>query len=1094
MSAYHVADLPSISSMLHPPRVDFRAGWGDIQYAEQVNIKFEDDMNIDVYGPIPNTVESVDAISNSASLSIKSESSTASTAKPLRNFPIHGLPHLALSSSDAYLISIPAPGKSVVSTSYCDIYQGIYAPARLKLAMKCPRIFDEGTTQAEVVERRYKREAKIWLSLNHVNVLPFYGVIERFSITYLVSPWVALGDLSKFVADRLKYFEHQPLIQDSVSDQKRAAFLAFDEAAIVHGIASGLAYLHACGVIHGDIKAANILLADSLTPLLGDFGLTKDDEFNVTSPGSKGSGTSRWKSPGLNNDLPRTPKTDIFALGMTIVEILTGREPFPDMRSNLKVYLAVVQGRRPSFEPLSRKGKDLRPLWELAASCWQEKPEDRPTAAQVVGRTLPLLPTTFPRPIPEIQSCISSDGALINSPASGSQYQPTSYGYDGPATFVSNDTYGVAVEEGEAGVGFSGASELLRIGTMHRKEGRYQLALPVLQAACQQYRRLDSPRGIAQCLRCSGEVLHELGHNEEAASSLSEAFQLYQELGELFSMAECVQITGDVLWALGCIEDAMSKYTQGCELFKQLDGRSNVLYERQPISLLSNGTHSRTKGELEEFTTTAAEFNSVGKKKGQSPSSLDLLAGQHVANELRSDENTSTNDCGHSMEVGKLFSVGEPGDDQEHYENTCACLSNALYKELGDQSMMARCLLYAGEAEEGQGHYENAFTLRREAYTIYKELGDRNMMALCLKSIGVAKANLNHYDDACTALTEAATIYMELGDRNMMALCLKCIGDTMETYGRYNDAIKPLSEAYAIYVELGDRDMIARCLKSIGVTKANQGHYDNAFTLLSEAWVIVKEFDDPRARCAAVEAVGVLLDVWRRLDDPTLEVTETYEPLDEARKMVYSLHCAGKVRCEWGLYEEAMELYGGVHQLLKGLGSRWDSAKCLRSLAVGLQKQGDQLRHIECLIRLAGALGPIDVPEPGGSEPIEEGYMVVLSAGQLLEGLGDHVRAPEWLKIEMARLYVDVAIAFSVRLKHEEARSTLLEAGRFLQQSTEMLQVMDNLSRLEDVLQKAGCSREALAVSQERASVQLESRGEMPMIDLFHTEPRRVYL
>ncbi|KAG8981770.1 hypothetical protein FRB94_002970 [Tulasnella sp. JGI-2019a] len=228
--------------------------------------------------------------------------------------------------------------------------------------MKRPRIQEEGTTQAKVVKRRYTREAKIWSSLDHVNVLSFYGVVEISSVAYLVAPWVAHGDLSKFLTRRLEYLAGSSSNQGSFSDRKCSAFSTFDEATVIHGIASGLAYLHTSGVIHGDIKAANVLLDDALNPLLADFGLTKNEEFDATSPGLAGGGTARWKSPGLTEEQPRTTKTDIYALGMTIVEILTGREPFPHLRSSFKVCRAITQGHRPPVEPLSRNGKDFRPL------------------------------------------------------------------------------------------------------------------------------------------------------------------------------------------------------------------------------------------------------------------------------------------------------------------------------------------------------------------------------------------------------------------------------------------------------------------------------------------------------------------------------------------------------------------------------------------------------------------------------------------------------------------------------------------------------------------------------------------------------------
>ncbi|KAG8998483.1 hypothetical protein FRB93_013715 [Tulasnella sp. JGI-2019a] len=152
------------------------------------------------------------------------------TTGPFDNTPANSLARLALSSHDSHLIQIT--GQVALSHS-SDMYHGLYTPTRLRLAMKCPRIFERGTRQAERTMRDYMREAKRWSSLNHVNILPFYGVVEISSITYLVAPWAAHGDLSWFLKDRLEYLLHSSPTRCFVSDRKRKAFSAFDEAATV---------------------------------------------------------------------------------------------------------------------------------------------------------------------------------------------------------------------------------------------------------------------------------------------------------------------------------------------------------------------------------------------------------------------------------------------------------------------------------------------------------------------------------------------------------------------------------------------------------------------------------------------------------------------------------------------------------------------------------------------------------------------------------------------------------------------------------------------------------------------------------------------
>lgn len=66
-----------------------------------------------------------------------------------------------------------------------------------------------------------------------------------------------------------------------------------------------------------------MLLDDSVNPMLSDFGMSKvmEGEYGRTSPALKGMGSTRWKSPELMDDCPKTMKSDVYALGMTIVEV-----------------------------------------------------------------------------------------------------------------------------------------------------------------------------------------------------------------------------------------------------------------------------------------------------------------------------------------------------------------------------------------------------------------------------------------------------------------------------------------------------------------------------------------------------------------------------------------------------------------------------------------------------------------------------------------------------------------------------------------------------------------------------------------------------
>ncbi len=84
--------------------------------------------------------------------------------------------------------------------------------------------------------------------------------------------------------------------------------------------AAAVSYLHDVHLVHGDIKAGNILISDDGHAMLTDFGLAKMASAN-TSTAMKGLGTARWQSPELWEGAPKTPESDIYAFAMLIVEV-----------------------------------------------------------------------------------------------------------------------------------------------------------------------------------------------------------------------------------------------------------------------------------------------------------------------------------------------------------------------------------------------------------------------------------------------------------------------------------------------------------------------------------------------------------------------------------------------------------------------------------------------------------------------------------------------------------------------------------------------------------------------------------------------------
>lgn len=148
------------------------------------------------------------------------------------------------------------------------------------------------------------------------------------------------GDLANFVKKRLCFLECPAGDAQQNDNPLRDAFYGFSECRTVspsylftlrplHNtgckilrMAAGLAYLHEMGVVHGDIKPNNVLLDHNLQPLFCDFGISKLQECDVSSSGTRYAGSTRHMCPErLLQGTPRTFFGDIYAFGITIFEV-----------------------------------------------------------------------------------------------------------------------------------------------------------------------------------------------------------------------------------------------------------------------------------------------------------------------------------------------------------------------------------------------------------------------------------------------------------------------------------------------------------------------------------------------------------------------------------------------------------------------------------------------------------------------------------------------------------------------------------------------------------------------------------------------------
>uniref|UniRef100_A0A7S1X1C8 Protein kinase domain-containing protein n=1 Tax=Tetraselmis chuii TaxID=63592 RepID=A0A7S1X1C8_9CHLO len=179
---------------------------------------------------------------------------------------------------------------------------------------------------------------------------------------------------------------------------------------LAHDIACGLEHIHSHNIIHGDLKALNVLLTSStrrpLVPEPGlpnviakvtDFGLSAKLAIEQTHVSNVHSGTATHMAPEIILAGQLSKGSDIYAFGMILYELFSGRRPFEGLNMQQVVHQVTTLGRRPVFPPPVPRG-----VVELACVCWGPAAQ-RPTADAIVA-TLDKLVMNYRRDVLRWQS------------------------------------------------------------------------------------------------------------------------------------------------------------------------------------------------------------------------------------------------------------------------------------------------------------------------------------------------------------------------------------------------------------------------------------------------------------------------------------------------------------------------------------------------------------------------------------------------------------------------------------------------------------------------------------------------------------------
>ena len=275
----------------------------------------------------------------------------------------------------------------------------VYLAEDTKLGRKVAlKVLTPETASDPLRLKRLQREARAVASLNHPNIVTVHAVEE---------------------AEGLHFFTMELVEGESLGSLMGKARITTERVvSIGEAIAAALSAAHQNHITHQDLKPANIMISeDGLVKVL-DFGLAKHrppasadgpKTQTVTEEG-KVYGTLQYMAPEQLAGQRGDPRSDIFALGLILYEMATGKQPFSG-RSWPDVVSAIIRDQPPSVSDLNKEVPVE--LAELIAKCLEKNPEDRFQTAEQLFAELQMLRKSF--------ELSQSEGKPLTRPASRRQ-------------------------------------------------------------------------------------------------------------------------------------------------------------------------------------------------------------------------------------------------------------------------------------------------------------------------------------------------------------------------------------------------------------------------------------------------------------------------------------------------------------------------------------------------------------------------------------------------------------------------------------------------------------------------------------------------
>ncbi|XP_030504291.2 mitogen-activated protein kinase kinase kinase ANP1 [Cannabis sativa] len=255
-------------------------------------------------------------------------------------------------------------GELIGCGAFGRVYMGMNLDSGELLAVKQVLIAANSASKEKTQThlKELEEEVKLLKNLSHPNIVRYLGTVREEDTLNILLEFVPGGSISSLLGK----------------------FGSFPEAVVrayTHQLLLGLEYLHKNGIMHRDIKGANILVDNKGCIKLADFGASKQVVELATISGAKSmKGTPYWMAPEVILQTGHNFSADIWSVGCTVIEMATGKPPWSQQYQEVAAlfHIGTTKSHPPIPEYLSSEAKDF------LLKCLQKEPNSRPAASELL--------------------------------------------------------------------------------------------------------------------------------------------------------------------------------------------------------------------------------------------------------------------------------------------------------------------------------------------------------------------------------------------------------------------------------------------------------------------------------------------------------------------------------------------------------------------------------------------------------------------------------------------------------------------------------------------------------------------------------------